>query len=131
PPPVKLLLLVALDRTLSLWLNETDLFAYGLYTRLYVVIALGLNIVVSFAGLIDLGYVALYGFGASSYALLSSNHYGIHWQAEASIPVVVVATALVGLVLGFTSRRLLGDYLAIVTLFFAQALVAFTYNANP
>jgi ABC-type branched-subunit amino acid transport system permease subunit len=87
--------------------------------------------VVGFAGLLDLGYVAFYGVGAYSYALLSSNHYGIHWQAEASIPVVVAGTALVGLALGLTSRRLLGDYLAIVTLFFGQAFVAFTNNANP
>jgi branched-chain amino acid transport system permease protein len=131
PPPVKLLLFVAFAGTLPLYLSEGDLFSYGLYTLLYAVLALGLNIVVGFAGLLDLGYIAFYGFGAYSYALLSSNHYGIHWQAEASIPVVVVATALVGLVLGFTSRRLLGDYLAIVTLFFGQAFVAFTNNANP
>jgi branched-chain amino acid transport system permease protein len=131
PPPVKLLLLVALAGTLPLWLNEGDLFAYGLYTLLYAVLALGLNIVVGFAGLLDLGYIAFYGVGAYSYALLSSNHYGIHWQAEASIPIVVATTALVGLLLGFTSRRLLGDYLAIVTLFFGQAFVAFTNNANP
>jgi branched-chain amino acid transport system permease protein len=131
PPPVKLLLLVALAGTLPLYLSEGDLFSYGLYTLLYAVLALGLNIVVGFAGLLDLGYVAFFGVGAYSYALLSSNHYGIHWQAEASIPVVVAATALAGLVLGFTSRRLLGDYLAIVTLFFGQAFVAFTNNANP
>ena len=131
PPPAKLLLFIALAGTLPLYLNEGDLFAYGLYTLLYAVLALGLNIVVGFAGLLDLGYVAFYGVGAYSYALLSSNHYGIHWQAEASIPVVVAATALVGLALGLTSRRLLGDYLAIVTLFFGQAFVAFTNNANP
>src|SRR5919198_2242409 len=131
PPPVKLLLFVAFAGTLPLYLSEGDLFSYGLYTLLYAVLALGLNIVVGFAGLLDLGYIAFYGFGAYSYALLSSNHYGIHWQAEASIPVVVVATALVGLVLGLSSRRLLGDYLAIVTLFFGQAFVAFTNNANP
>jgi branched-chain amino acid transport system permease protein len=131
PPPVKLLLLVAFAGTLPLYLNEGDLFAYGLYTLLYALLALGLNIVVGFAGLLDLGYIAFFGFGAYSYALLSSNHYGIHWQAEASIPVVVAGTALVGLALGATSRRLLGDYLAIVTLFFGQAFVAFTNNANP
>jgi branched-chain amino acid transport system permease protein len=131
PPPVKLLVFVAFAGTLPLWLNEGDLFAYGLYTLLYAVLALGLNIVVGFAGLLDLGYIAFYGVGAYSYALLSSNHYGIHWQAEASIPIVVAGTALVGLALGLTSRRLLGDYLAIVTLFFGQAFVAFTNNANP
>jgi ABC-type branched-subunit amino acid transport system permease subunit len=131
PPPVKLLALLAFAGTLPLYLNEGDLFSYGLYTLLYAVLALGLNIVVGFAGLLDLGYVAFYGFGAYFYALLSSSHYGIHWQAEASIPVVVAGTALVGLLLGLTSRRLLGDYLAIVTLFFGQAFVAFTNNANP
>src|SRR3954453_16423632 len=104
---------------------------FMIYAVAYVIFALGLNIVVGFAGLLDLGYVAFYRVGAYSYALLSSNHYGIHWQAEASISGVVAATALVGLALGLTSRRLLGDYLAIVTLFFGQAFVAFTNNANP
>jgi ABC-type branched-subunit amino acid transport system permease subunit len=131
PPPARLLLLVAVAATLPLWMNEGDLFSYGLYTLLYAVLALGLNIVVGFAGLLDLGYVAFYGFGAYSYALLSSSHYNIHWQAEASIPVVILGTAIVGFVLGFASRRLLGDYLAIVTLFFGQAFVAFANNANP
>src|SRR5919197_2934243 len=131
PPTTKLLLLIAVAGTLPFWLNEGDLFSYGLYTLLYATLALGLNVVVGFAGLLDLGYVAFYGFGAYSYALLSSNHYDIHWPAEASIPVVMAGTALVGLVLGFSSRRLLGDYLAIVTLFFGQAFVAFTNNANP
>jgi branched-chain amino acid transport system permease protein len=131
PPPARLVLLIAVAATLPLWMNEGDLFSYGLYTLLYAILALGLNIVVGFAGLLDLGYVAFYGFGAYSYALLSSSHYGIHWQAEASIPVAVVGAALVGVVLGFSSRRLLGDYLAIVTLFFGQAFVAFANNANP
>jgi branched-chain amino acid transport system permease protein len=131
PDPAKLLVFVALASTLPFWMNQGDLFSYGLFTLLYAVLALGLNIVVGFAGLLDLGYVAFFGIGAYGYALLSSNHYGIHWQAELSIPVVVAGTALVGLLLGLTSRRLLGDYLAIVTLFFGQAFVAFVNNANP
>src|SRR5206468_11893683 len=53
-----------------------------------------------------------------------------HWQAEAAIPVVVVATAVVGLLVGRPSRRLFGDYLAILTLFFGQAFVIFVNNAN-
>jgi ABC-type branched-subunit amino acid transport system permease subunit len=130
-PDVKLLVFVALASTLPFWMNQGDLFAYGLFTLLYALLALGLNIVVGFAGLLDLGYVAFFGIGAYGYALLSSNHYGIHWQAEFSIPVVVLGTAGVGLLLGLTSRRLLGDYLAIVTLFFGQAFVAFVNNANP
>jgi branched-chain amino acid transport system permease protein len=131
PDPAKLLVFVALASTLPYWLNEGNLFSYGLYTLLYALLALGLNIVVGFAGLLDLGYVAFFGIGAYGYALLSSNHYDVHWQAEFSIPVVVIFTAFVGLLLGLTSRRLLGDYLAIVTLFFGQAFVAFVNNANP
>jgi branched-chain amino acid transport system permease protein len=131
PDAAKLLVFVALATTLPFWMSQGDLFSYGLYTLLYALLALGLNIVVGFAGLLDLGYVAYYGIGAYGYALLSSNHYDIHWQAEFSIPVVILGTAFVGLLLGLTSRRLLGDYYAIVTLFFGQAFVAFVNNANP
>jgi ABC-type branched-subunit amino acid transport system permease subunit len=131
PASAKLLVFIAIASTLPFWMNEGDLFSYGLYTLLYALLALGLNIVVGFAGLLDLGYIAFYGFGAYAYALFSSDHYGLHWQAEASIPLVVLGTAAVGLILGFSSRRLLGDYLAIVTLFFGQAFVAFVNNSNP
>jgi branched-chain amino acid transport system permease protein len=103
----------------------------GVIIIVFTMMAIGLNVVVGYAGLLDLGYVALFGFGAYFYALLSSDHYGIHWPAEASIPVVMVAAALLGLVLGIPSRRLLGDYLAIVTLFFGQAFVLFVNTANP
>jgi branched-chain amino acid transport system permease protein len=102
----------------------------GVDTLVYALLALGLNVVVGFAGLLDLGYVAFYGFGAYAYALLSSDKFGVHWPAEASLPVIVVAAAFVGLLLGLPSRRLLGDYLAIVTLFFGQAFVTFTTNGN-
>jgi branched-chain amino acid transport system permease protein len=107
------------------WVRITNL------AILFVLLSLGLNIVVGFAGLLDLGYIAFYGFGAYGYAEFSSNHYGLHWQAEASIPLIVLGTAAAGLILGFASRRLLGDYLAIVTLFFGQAFVAFVNNSNP
>ncbi|HEY3550399.1 MAG TPA: branched-chain amino acid ABC transporter permease [Gaiellaceae bacterium] len=131
PDPVKLLLFVGLASTLPFWLNEGDLFNFGLFTLLYVALALGLNVVVGFAGLLDLGYVAFFGIGAYTYALLSSSHYGIHWPAEATIPISMAVAALAGLILGSASRRLLGDYLAIVTLFFLQAFAAFTNTANP
>ena len=111
-------------------MNRGDLFAYGIFTLLYILLGLGLNLVVGFAGLLDLGYVAFFGFGAYFYAELSSPQYGIHWPATASIPVVVVGSALVGLLLGLPSRRLLGDYLAIVTLFFGQAFVVFVNNVG-
>jgi branched-chain amino acid transport system permease protein len=131
PPWARLAIFAGLAATLPLWMDRGDLFAYGIFTLIYVLLGLGLNVVVGYAGLLDLGYVALFGFGAYFYALLSSEHYGIHWPSALSVPVVVVATALLGLVLGIPSRRLLGDYLAIVTLFFGQAFVVFVNAANP
>ncbi len=131
PDPVKLLAFVALASTVPFWTNEGDLFVFGLFTLLYAALGLGLNVVVGFAGLLDLGYVAFFGIGAYTYAELSSSQYGIHWPAEATIPIAMAAAALVGVVLGFSARRLLGDYLAIVTLFLGQAFVFFTGVANP
>ncbi|HXY85250.1 MAG TPA: branched-chain amino acid ABC transporter permease [Gaiellaceae bacterium] len=109
---------------------EGNVFRYGLFTMVYALLALGLNMVVGFAGLLDLGYVAFFGFGAYTYAILASPHYNLHWQAEAALPVVVVVCALVGFLVGLPSRRLIGDYLAIMTLFFGQAFVLFVNNAN-
>jgi branched-chain amino acid transport system permease protein len=131
PPSARLAAFAAFAATLPLWMGRGDLFSYGIFTLLYALLGLGLNVVVGYAGLLDLGYIAFFGFGAYFYAELSSEHYGIHWPALASIPVVVVATALLGLVLGLSSRRLLGDYLAIVTLFFGQAFVVFVNVGNP
>jgi ABC-type branched-subunit amino acid transport system permease subunit len=110
--------------------NEGNLYRYGLITLIYAVLALGLNIVVGFAGLLDLGYIAFFGFGAYLYGIMASGHSSHHLQAEIAVPIVVVSTALLGLLLGLTSWRLLGDYLAIVTLFFLQAFVIFVNNAN-
>ena len=133
PDSLKLLGFVGLAASLPFWLvrSEGDLFNFGLFTLLYIGLGLGLNVVVGLAGLLDLGYVAYFGIGAFAYAELSSPQYGIHWPAEATIPIAMAAAALVGIVLGFSSRRLLGDYYAIVTLFFAQAAVAFWNTANP
>ena len=97
-------------------------------TVLYMLLALGLNVVVGWGGLLDLGYVAFYGIGAYAYALLDSPHYGIHLPTIVSIPVVVVIGALAGFVLGLPSWRLTGDYLAIVTLFFLQLFQTVTTN---
>src|SRR5436190_16570862 len=99
-------------------------------TVLYMLLALGLNVVVGWGGLLDLGYVAFYGIGAYSYALLDSEHYGIHLWAILSIPLIVVIGAIVGLLLGLPSRRLSGDYLAIVTLFFLQLFQTLTTNGD-
>lgn len=102
----------------------------GFDTLLYMLLALGLNVVVGFAGLLDLGYVAFYGIGAYSYAMLASPKFGVHLPTLAAIPVVVVALVIVGFLVGLPSRRLVGDYLAILTLFFGQLFVTVYTNGN-
>ncbi len=97
-------------------------------------LAVGLNVVVGWTGLLDLGYVAFFGFGAYGFALLSSaqiGSHGIHLTSVLSIPIVMIATGILGLLVGLPSRRLSGDYLAIVTLFFGEAFVEFTNNVSP
>ncbi len=84
---------------------------------LYIMLGLGLNIVVGLAGLLHLGYVAFYAVGAYSYALLYY-HFGIgFWVA---LPIGALFAAIFGIILGFPVLRLRGDYLAIVTLGFAE-----------
>jgi branched-chain amino acid transport system permease protein len=102
----------------------------GFETVIYALLALGLNVVVGWGGLLDLGYVAFFGVGAYGYALLDSPHYGIHMWALLSIPIMVVVGAIVGLLLGLPSRRLSGDYLAIVTLFFLQLFQTLATNGD-
>src|SRR5439155_23356641 len=79
---------------------------------LLAMLALGLNISVGWAGLLDLGYIAFYGFGAYGFALLSSQQLhqpnGLHLQAWQSIPMVLIAAAILGLLIGLPSRRLIG-----------------------
>jgi branched-chain amino acid transport system permease protein len=95
-----------------------------------MLLALGLNVVVGWGGLLDLGYVAFYGIGAYAYALLDSPHYGIHLPTLVSVPLVVAIGAIVGFLLGLPSWRLTGDYLAIVTLFFLQLFQTIATNAQ-
>jgi branched-chain amino acid transport system permease protein len=102
----------------------------GFDTLTYMLLALGLNVVVGFAGLLDLGYVAFFGFGAYGYGMLASPQFRLHWPTAAILPVVVAATVLLGFLVALPSRRLLGDYLAIVTLFFGQLFVTVTNNGQ-
>jgi branched-chain amino acid transport system permease protein len=97
---------------------------------LYMLLALGLNVVVGWGGLLDLGYVAFYGVGAYGYAALASDQFDVHLPSYAAIPAVVVLGALAGLLVGLPSWRLVGDYLAIVTLFFFQAFSVFVTNSD-
>lgn len=84
------------------------------------VLALGLNIVMGFAGLLDLGYVAFYAIGAYTTAFLASDHFGIHISWWIVVWIAVGAAAVFGILLGAPTLKLRGDYLAIVTLGFGE-----------
>ncbi len=99
-------------------------------TVVFMLLALGLNIVVGWGGLLDLGYVAFFGVGAYAYALLSSDQFDVHLPTIVTIPLVTVIGGIVGWLVGLPSRRLTGDYLAIVTLFFFQVFLTFTNNGD-
>jgi branched-chain amino acid transport system permease protein len=96
----------------------------------YAILALGLNIVVGFAGLLDLGYVAFYVFGAYATAMLASPIFGLHvpWWIVVWVAVIVAATA--GILLGAPTLRLRGDYLAIVTLGFGEIIPVLARNLD-
>jgi branched-chain amino acid transport system permease protein len=89
---------------------------------IYVLMALGLNIVVGYAGLLDLGYVAFFAVGAYTTAVLTSPTGGLEvgWIFWAAVPFVLLAAALAGLLVGTPVLRMRGDYLAIVTLGFGE-----------
>ncbi len=91
------------------WVRITNL------AILFVFLSLGLNIVVGFAGLLDLGYIAFYAVGAYVYALLASPHFNIHWPFWAILPPTL---------------KLRGDYLAIVTLGFGEIVRIFLNNLS-
>ncbi len=108
---------------------------------LYVLLALGLNIVVGYAGLLDLGFVAFYAVGAYMYALLASPHLaenfegfkalfpdGLHTPIWVVIPLAAGLAAIAGVLLGAPVLKLRGDYLAIVTLGFGEIIRVFMNN---
>lgn len=102
---------------------------------LYILLALGLNIVLGYAGLLDLGYVAFYAMGAYLYALLSSSHLaenfpwialllpgGLHVPWWLIIPLSAALAGLLGILLGAPTLKLRGDYLAMITLGFGEMI---------
>ncbi len=84
----------------------------------YVLVALGLNIVVGYAGLLDLGYVGFYAIGAYVVGVLSSAHASLPWLV--AVPIAIVMAMISGVILGAPTLRVRGDYLAIVTLGFGE-----------
>jgi branched-chain amino acid transport system permease protein len=100
------------------------------FALLYVLLALGLNIVVGFAGLLDLGYIAFYAVGAYVYALLASPHFNLHLPFWVILPIGACVAALFGILLGAPTLKLRGDYLAIVTLGFGEIIRVFLNNLS-
>ena len=97
---------------------------------LYVMLSLGLNIVVGFAGLLDLGYIAFYAVGAYLYALLASPQFGLHLPFWIILPTGFLVACVFGVLLGAPVLKLRGDYLAIVTLGFGEIIRIFINNLN-
>ena len=119
------------------WVRIADL------ALLYVMLALGLNIVVGYAGLLDLGYVAFYAVGAYMFGLMASPHLsetfewfrtmfpdGLHTSIWLVIPLAAVLAAITGVLLGIPVLKLRGDYLAIVTLGFGEIIRIFMNNLD-
>jgi branched-chain amino acid transport system permease protein len=86
---------------------------------IYVLLAIGLNVVVGQAGLLDLGYVAFFAIGAYALAIFATNHGWSFWE---TLPVGIIIAAAAGAILGAPTLRLRGDYLAIVTLGFGEII---------
>lgn len=116
--------------------------------EVYILLALGLNIVVGFAGLLDLGYAAFFAIGAYITALLGSTHFslgthtfsnllftvgptGVYINYIAMIPIAACAAAVCGILFGAPTLRLRGDYLAIVTLGFGEIVPRIVENLGP
>jgi len=121
----------------NFWVRMLD------FALLYVLLALGLNIVVGYAGLLDLGYVAFYAVGAYMFGLLASPHLvdnfaffksafpgGLHSPIWLVIPLGAGLAGLAGMLLGAPTLKLRGDYLAIVTLGFGEIVRVFMNNLD-
>ena len=120
--------LVALPFVLAMagtaWVRITNL------ALLFVLLSLGLNIVVGFAGLLDLGYIAFYAVGAYVYALLASPHFNLHLPFWVILPIGAAVACFFGILLGAPTLKLRGDYLAIVTLGFGEIVRIFLNNLS-
>jgi len=112
------ILLLILPRLLGTYLSEV-----ANMVGIYVLMGLGLNIVVGFAGLLDLGYVAFFAIGAYTMGVLTSTtELGMGMSFWAAVPFAVLIAVLAGLLLGIPVLRMRGDYLAIVTLGFGEII---------
>jgi len=135
-----ILLIVALvfpAATLYTQEGSTYLISLAGHAGTYVLLAIGLNVVVGFAGLLDLGYAAFFAIGAYTYALFASDqllasplHHSYHLPFWLMMFVGLLIAAAFGAILGFPTLRLRGDYLAIVTLGFGEIVPNVFYNLD-
>ena len=135
-----ILLIVALVfPAITLYTQEGSTYLISLagHAGTYVLLAIGLNVVVGFAGLLDLGYAAFFAIGAYTYALFASQqllaspiHHAYHFPFWLMMFVGLLIAASAGAILGFPTLRLRGDYLAIVTLGFGEIVPNVFYNLD-
>jgi branched-chain amino acid transport system permease protein len=106
----------------------TDFGGVLFTVTIYCLVALGLNIVVGYAGLLDLGYVGFYAIGAYTVGILTSFHGS--WPLLLALPIGMLATTISGILLGAPTLRVRGDYLAIVTLGFGEIIRLVALNTS-
>ena len=119
-----LMLPFALAMAGTAWVRITNV------ALLFILLSLGLNIVVGFAGLLDLGYIAFYAVGAYVWALLASPHFDLHLPFWVILPLGALVACGFGVLLGAPTLKLRGDYLAIVTLGFGEIIRIFLNNLS-
>ena len=133
-----LLILAAVWPLATIYMTDsTFLIAQAGHAGTWVLLAIGLNVVVGFAGLLDLGYAAFFAIGAYTYALFASDqlgasplHHSFHLPFWLMIIAAMFVAAAFGALLGFPTLRLRGDYLAIVTLGFGEIVPQLFYNID-
>jgi branched-chain amino acid transport system permease protein len=114
---------IGLAAVLPLFLGESSTAMENLIlAAAYVMMALGLNIVVGFAGLLDLGYVAFFAIGAHVTAYFGSAFWGIHLNFLIIVVLAIAATTIAGMLIGVPTLRLRGDYVGVVTLAFGEII---------
>jgi branched-chain amino acid transport system permease protein len=131
-----LIIVAILFPIISIYATDgTALVSHATRAGYWILLAIGLNVVVGFAGLLDLGYAAFFAIGAYAYALLASPqlaaspaHHAVHISFWILIFVAMAFAAVAGAILGFPTLRLRGDYLAIVTLGFGEIVPQLFYN---
>lgn len=123
--PLKYLLLAAALAYPLTPVSDVYVLHVLVLVMVYMVLAMGLNIMPGFCGLLDLGYVGFYGIGAYTAGLLTLTYDLSFWVI---VPLAVVNGALWGVILGAPTLRLVGDYFAIVTFGFSELVVLFLTN---